>query len=318
MTLSELSNGRLEIVMYHYVRPLNHENFSRLRFLDLDRFRYQLDYLCLNRNIIPTDLVIDCVLGRKPLPKNACWLTFDDGYTDHYQYVFPELKKRGLSAAFFPAANSILKHELIDATAIQHILAMCDYKKHLRLEIDQLAIERGVTPAAIERLRALHLQSNRFDSAEVIYIKRALQHALPYNVRKEIIDILFNTHVQMDPASLAKRIYMSKSQLQEMMNSGMYIGSHGTEHCWLDQKTYREQYADILESLYFLEELGGKTKNWVMCYPFGTFNTDTLAIVSSLGAAAGIITEPRIADLNRDNRLTLPRVDTNDLPQAMP
>ena len=53
--------------------------------------------------------VIEAVLKKKSLPKNACWLTFDDGYIDHYKYVFPYLKKKKKSQQIFIHQKKLLK-----------------------------------------------------------------------------------------------------------------------------------------------------------------------------------------------------------------
>ena len=40
--------------------------------------------------------VIAAVQGKDVLPPNAALLTFDDGYRDHYDHVFPMLAESGL------------------------------------------------------------------------------------------------------------------------------------------------------------------------------------------------------------------------------
>ena len=52
-----------------------------------------------------------------------------------------------------------------------------------------------------------------------------------------------------------------------------------------------------------------------MCYPYGAYNDKTISILRELGAVVGVTTEVRAASIERDNPLTLPRLDTNDFPQ---
>ncbi|HIE82956.1 MAG TPA: polysaccharide deacetylase, partial [Dehalococcoidia bacterium] len=58
-----------------------------------------------------------------PLPSNACWLTFDDGFSDHYRTVFPILAKREISGTFFAPAGPLLERCVLDVHKIQFILA---------------------------------------------------------------------------------------------------------------------------------------------------------------------------------------------------
>ena len=77
----------------------------------------------------------------------------------------------------------------------------------------------------------------------------------------------------------------------------------------------KKQLSDINTSLSFLEEIGAKTKDWIMCYPYGAYNKNTLSILENLGALIGITTQARKANLKLDNPLELPRLDTNDFPK---
>jgi len=51
-----------------------------------------------------------------------------------------------------------------------------------------------------------------------------------------------------------------------------------------------------------------------MCYPYGGFNDSLLQILRDRRCPVGFTAEARIADLDVDDRLTLPRLDANDLP----
>ena len=70
--------NELTIIMYHYVRPINDSKFPGIKGLEVKAFSRQLDFLQNNFSIISSDQVIDAVIYNKVLPKNPCWLTFDD------------------------------------------------------------------------------------------------------------------------------------------------------------------------------------------------------------------------------------------------
>ena len=125
--------SKLSIVMYHYVREIEKSKFSRIKGLELEGFKRQLDYLTSNFEVISREEIIYSINCNKKLPENACWLTFDDGYKDHFKYVFPELKQRGLKGSFFPPRDAVLNKKLLDINAIHLTLANCTnfFVKHL-------------------------------------------------------------------------------------------------------------------------------------------------------------------------------------------
>ena len=105
--------------------------FPGIKGLELDGFKRQLDYLSENFNIVSTEQVINAAKHSSSLPSDACWLTFDDGYKDHFKYVMPELLKRNLHGAFFPPKVAIKNDVVLDVNLIHHILSRADDINHL-------------------------------------------------------------------------------------------------------------------------------------------------------------------------------------------
>ena len=157
--------------------------------------------------------------------------------------------------------------------------------------------------------------ADRFDNADTIYVKRMLQHVLPEEVRNNITSNLFNEYVGVSESDFAKTLYMNIDEVIELVNCGMYVGSHGCMHYWLDRINENEQRIEISKSLQFLEEVKAPTKNWIMCYPYGSYNRDTLGILKDRKCAVGLTTKVGIAKISQVYELELPRYDTNDFPQ---
>ena len=65
----------------------------------------------------------------------------------------------------------------------------------------------------------------------------------------------------------------------------------------------------------FLEKIGAPTKNWIMCYPYGDYNKDTLKILKKLNCVIGITTKVDKVILGESDPLQYSRFDTNDYPQ---
>ena len=307
--------NELTIVMYHYVRPIAGSRFPRIKGLELEGFKRQLEYLNERYNIITTEQVINAVLGRAKLPKNACWLTFDDGYKDHFQFVLPELLKRNLHGAFFPPRAAIEGQFVLDVNLIHHILSSKMDIKALVRKLNELCVLNGISDGELTSFYHKFGVADRFDDANTIYLKRMLQHVLPESMRNSITEQLFNDCVGVKQSDFSNELYMNVDEVKNLVNCGMYVGSHGSMHYWLDRISTEKQEQDIVHSLEFLELIGVSTKHWVMCYPYGAYNSDTLLLLKNFGASIGITVEARKANISQDNPFKLPRLDTNDFPQ---
>jgi len=100
--------AEVPILMYHYVSELPPD--PDVYRLDLtvkpEDFRAQLQYLADAgyHTITLTDLYLYLTQGY-PLPEKPIILTFDDGYRDAYEVVFPMLLEYGFTGTFFILAT---------------------------------------------------------------------------------------------------------------------------------------------------------------------------------------------------------------------
>jgi peptidoglycan/xylan/chitin deacetylase (PgdA/CDA1 family) len=95
---------RVPILMYHYVSPLppQPDNIRQGLTVSPDIFREHIEFLKSDGyETISLYEINDALQNGTPLPEKPIVLTFDDGYIDHYQYVFPVLKEYGYTGTFF-------------------------------------------------------------------------------------------------------------------------------------------------------------------------------------------------------------------------
>lgn len=307
----------LTIVMYHYVRDLRRSRYPEIKALSLEDFEGQVEYVKKHYNVIGGQDLMNAVDGSAPLPPRPLLLTFDDGYLDHFTGVFPVLEREKLPACFFPPARCILEHNVLDVNKIHFILASTPDKRaladHVMSEIDRHRGACGLAPAASywEKLG----KPGRFDPAEVVFCKRALQRELPPDLRRSITNELFRRLVSTDEAAFSQELYMTPDQIRLLNRHGMSIGSHGHNHLWLGTLTRPQQEEEIDRSLDFLKSVGVDTRRWIMCYPYGSWNDSLLSVLKSRNCVAGLTTEVGLARPGEHNPLVLPRLDTNDLPK---
>jgi peptidoglycan/xylan/chitin deacetylase (PgdA/CDA1 family) len=315
-----MSVNATSIVMYHYVRPIKGSRHPLIRGLEIDAFRRQLDYLTHEFNIVSAEDVIGHVKNGSDLPMKSCLLTFDDGYKDHFLYAFPELRRRNLKGCFFPSAKSTLDRDVLDVNKIHFILSeqpdvhklVADLKSTLLCRADRIG---DVSKSSFEDCWNAYSASSRYDNKEVSFLKAMLQRILPCATRSAVLDELFRRHVSSDPEGFSAQLYMSLEELRQLVNDGMYVGSHGYSHVWLGEESNERQGTEIDLSLKFLAEIGAATSNWIMCYPYGSYNDETLRILRSRDCALGFTTSVGEAALEPSRVLELPRFDTNDFPQ---
>ncbi len=99
---------RVPILMYHYVSelPPDPDRYRRDLTVLPENFAAQLRYLddAGYHTITLADLYLYWTQGY-PLPEKPIVLTFDDGYRDAYEIVFPMLLEYGFTGTFFVLAT---------------------------------------------------------------------------------------------------------------------------------------------------------------------------------------------------------------------
>lgn len=303
----------VSIIVWHYVRDLERTRFPKIKGRRVTEFARQLDHIAENYNVVTAEQVVQSVKTGASLPPRAAWLTFDDGYSDHFENVFPLLKERGWQGSFFPPVNTTVHREMLDVNKIHFVLASKD-PSSLVLDLKAFIGERSDLESFDHYWRMLANEPDQFDVPDVVFIKRLLQRELPENIRAEFTDRLFRQHVGIDVQDFADRLYMSSDQLRTMIAAGMYVGSHGARHFWMNRLDEVDQIREVEASISFLGTLGAPTRDWVMCYPYGANNSSLHKVLTDRGCAVALTTIPGVANLADHAPMTLPRVDTNSLP----
>lgn len=312
------ANSKVSIIMYHYVREIKNSKYPNIKGLEIQSFKEQLDYLKRHYNFITTEQLINSFDSKDKLPPKAVLLTFDDGYADHYKYVFPELEKRKLQGSFYIPAKTILDSRILDVNKIHFILAVTS---------DQTSLIKKCFVYLDKYRNEYHLESNdyyinklakptRFDSAEVVFFKRLLQKELNESLRNQILKSLFEETLNISESDFSKELYLSLDQLKSMIDNKMHIGHHGYDHLWLDSLNANQQEYEISEGFKFLSNLGVNMNYWSICYPYGAYNSSVLSILNKYNCKLGFTTHVDVADTMSDKPLTLPRLDTNDIPKS--
>ena len=147
-------------------------------------------------------------------------------------------------------------------------------------------------------------------------IKRLLQRDIyPEYKRQSILKELFQEVYSVEVDEFFKNFYLSKDELLIMYNSGMRFGSHGLTHSWLETMQYKEQYIEVSKSFELLKSFGVLNKKDLlyMCYPYGSFNEDTIKVLKELEVDYGLSTDISSSMVSGEQTVyNLGRWNTND------
>ncbi len=307
--------NKCSIVTYHYVRPIKTGKYQEIKGLELDNFVKQIKSLKSHFHFITIQQLLDCIYNNKEIPTNSMILTFDDGLKDHYQYVFPLLRKFNIQGLFFPSIKPIITKSVMDVHKIHFILANCKNVNELISDIFSLVKKHKKQwhledPESYFQRLAI---SNRFDQKEIIFIKRILQRELPEQLRSKIVEKLFSRYVTKNEQYFSEELYLSVDNIKEMMESGMYFGSHGYSHEWLSFLSTSKLQTEIKKSKKFCEKIGVDKNYLTLCYPYGNYNDAVIKELKKHGFRAAFTTIPNKTRLVKSNAFTLERYDTNDI-----
>ena len=299
-------------VMYHYVRPVAQSRFPRLKALEVDKFRDQLIFIMKNFKVVDIDFVVSLIKSGEKPQKNLALLTFDDGFSDHYNYVFPILADLGLTGAFYPCADAVMNRSLLDVHKIQFILEACEDIDRLVLSCQDLELKFGDNSAKRKFIGDTVIDGT---NGGATYVKRLLQRDLPLEIRKEFVNDLFAKMITKDDSDFADRLYLNLDQISEMRQAGMHFGAHGHSHNWLANLSDSDQSEEIDRSIEMLSALGVEVfAGWTMAYPFGNHNDFTLDLLKRRGCSLAFLDKGGCTTLSESNRYSLERIDTIHLP----
>lgn len=297
--------------MYHYVRDIKNSKYKNIKGLEIKKFENQINFFLKKFNIINHNDLNEILLKKKKFRKPCLLLTFDDGYSDHYEYVFPYLKKKKISACFYPPTIIFKEKKLLDVNKIHFIL-----EKNININIiineikNYLVTNSNINPNIVEK-NNINLKCD-YDDRSTVLIKRLLQYYIPEEIRKKLINYLFNRITNLNDKVLANELYMKKENMIEMIKEGMCFGSHGYSHSWLTSLTNKKVENEIIKSNNFLKKL--KIKNLSICYPHGGFNDNIIKIVKKYDYQFGLTSNKGLVDLDKKfNKLKLPRIDIADI-----
>lgn len=185
-------------------------------------------------------------------------ITFDDGYFDNYSEAFPVLKKNEISAAFY-VTTDLVGSDLIPWW--DEIAFILRYSKGDSYRLPSKSIPYILNEKTIDSV------INR-----IIYDAKRLKGISVLEVLGDVREKFPSATVQFNNDK--ESIFMNWTQLSEMVDSGMFVGSHTLSHQVLAQLDLTIQEKELSESKSIIESNLGHTIESVV-YPVGRYHCYT-------------------------------------------
>jgi peptidoglycan/xylan/chitin deacetylase (PgdA/CDA1 family) len=310
-------------VFYHYVRDVERTPFPDFKALSIAGFTAQLDWLQARFDIIDGATFERAVLSGTGFDRPTALLTFDDGFVDHYEHVFPILRDRGLGGIFFVAGGTLHRDPVLLNVHKTHFLlshlGANRFTEEVAAALENEGVPTGLAEARDGRAKAGADREGiyRYDEARDFQIKRILNYEAPYPVADRVLSTMFTRHIG-DSGAFARQLYLSAAQIGDMAKGGMTFGFHTETHPVLSRLDIVAQRAELCHGPRLVSELTGQ-HTVSFCYPYGfshTYNADTLSVLAECGYSMAFNTFRREIVFGQDQRYELPRFDTRDLARA--
>ena len=195
------------VLLYHGVTDRNWPGVldCEKKHISAAAFARQLVFLKEHFQVARLAEYAEALRGRKTLPEGCAVITFDDGYADNAAVAFPLLRKHGLPATMFLAADFVIKGAPLWVDRLAAAFArteLGDWKDPMEGTRFPLGTDAGKT-------------------ACYLWVKRRLK-LLPDAEREELVErigaALLGSRTPEPPALFSP---LSREQVREMADSGL-------------------------------------------------------------------------------------------------
>lgn len=243
-------SAKILILVYHRVLPIVRADPFNMT-VSLKTFKRQIDAMAKKYPVISlSEAVKQRSLGAAK-SKTQIVLTFDDGYQDNYEFIYPILKREGLPASFFVPCGYVDSNRPLWHCELFNLL----YNNSLvrKIKIADKIISQGL------------MQPRRF------FIFSAIDAAKSLNSkdREELLGLLKGKLNNKKPVDDASERLMTWGQLREMARSGMEVGAHGFTHSSLARIPIGEAEEEIKKCKEAIEN-NLKKECAHFAFPFGS------------------------------------------------
>ncbi|WP_201560441.1 polysaccharide deacetylase family protein [Psychrobacter sp. NC44] len=303
----------MKAIMYHYIREASSE-IPKFIHLDFSDFQKQIDFLSKEYHILNQEEFYYCLKTGKTIDKGMI-LTFDDGVRDHYDYVYPYLKSKGLWGIFFISTLPFISKKLLDVHRTHYLLGRYEANDLVKY-IKKIITKNDLIDSANTKF-ALTTYINQHSEESIKEFKRIVNYQLNPSRKTAVLDRVMEHFLEFPEEDLAETYYLSKKNILEMQANGMEMGCHAHSHNLLSNLEDSNLLDELSTSNLYLKELVYPNELNGFCFPYGgkqSYDERVLEILAHQNYKYGFSVSSR--DITRtdiiNNKFELPRYDCNE------
>ena len=238
------------ILVYHLVSDADLKHAKHLfPYRSVKQFERDLDFLSKHFDFIDWDTFLKHKSEKIKTKKPSILLTFDDGYSEFYNVIFPILKRKGIFAINFINPKFIDNNEMM-------------WRNKASLIVSEI-IQNELFQNKISKFQDFGNDLNQ-NINSILKINFKNQNLLDEIANHLEID--FNDYVKKNP------VYLTTEQLIKLKNNGFGISSHGWDHPLYNQLSLPEQLENTQKSLDYMNE--NQFLNDSFAFPFTDYMID--------------------------------------------
>ncbi len=260
------------------------------------------------------DKEINNLLNKSIVPSGKILLTFDDGLFSQYESAKPILDKYGIKSIWFIYTkifnNNFDENEILN-------FVMCNYFESF--DSFYLIFESFVKDIEINwesnDFRKYSAELDRNFSFYTLLDKKFRFLRNKILNKKEFMNIVIKIIESKNQSfdNIAKKLWLTKSNLRELIRCGHKVGLHSHTHPYimknLSFEKQLEEYSTNYNQLYEITNEEPKA----VAYPLGSYDFNSIKVMKRLDIKLGFRSSSSIIkgeNNNRENLLLLPRLDS--------
>ena len=272
------------ILMYHRIIPKGGDEILLQpgMYVAPDTFECHLQFLKDNFRILPLSEILLNPNKKSDTgeSKPLCYITFDDGWQDLYNYAFPLLKAYQVSATVFLPTDFIGTNNWFWTDRLAYLLSQ---KRIITYLNQQNTYSNHPLITKLLNLKGSH--SNRLEKA--IELFKTYRHN---EIEEALSELVLQCSVDLAPLG---RAFLTWNEVKEMSESGLIsFGSHTAHHRILITLNDDEIYDELKTSKEKLIAEKVVVPSFIpLCYPNGNYTEKIATMVEESGYTLAVTTE---------------------------
>ena len=242
-----LSANRLRVLGYHGIE-------------DSGTFARQLEFLRRHYRTVSGSEVVASSQGGPPLPRNAVWITFDDGYESVVDSALPLLEQHGVTATLFVCPG------LIDPPSP----AWFDLVGAVSIRDRAEGVEGDPSISPVSRMKLLDDDARRQIVADMA---RSVDATEMQQLRSQMV---------------------GEDDLRAWVGAGQELGNHTWDHPILPRASAESSRAQIESAHDWLRSRGLLISPFLFAYPNGDLDPRCETVLTELGYAGAVLFDHRL------------------------